>query len=129
MNATRTEFLPVLRTGQLIHFDWACAALDQAGIAYQCREETSGGIRVAMPVAPAPGPGTWWTILVPESMASRARETLTSLPFEQTMAPDVWDFRPKRAGKLAWQLYAAAALAFFAILAAGAVLEVVNQIR
>lgn len=104
MSVARTNFVKVLQTGQLIHMDWACNALDEAGIPYQRREETSGGIRLAMPIAPAVGPGTWWTILVPETSEAQAREVLAGLPFEQTATPDVWSFQPKPAVKLCWQI-------------------------
>src|SRR5512143_2123401 len=107
MTVDRTNFVTVLRTGQLVHLDWACNALDKAGVPYQRREETSGGIRLAMPVAPSVGPGTWWAVLVPESFVGRAQEVLAGLPFEQTTTPDVWSFQPRPAVKLGWQIYAA----------------------
>jgi len=103
MTPRLTPFVPVLRTGHLMHFDWACAALDDAGIPYQRREETSGGLCVAMPVAPTPGPGVWWTLLVPESWAAHAKEVVVGLPFEPTTAPDVWSYQPKPLGRLLWQ--------------------------
>ena len=73
MNTDRTEFTPILRTGQMLSFDWVCGELDEAGIPYQCREESSGGIQMAMPAFPSVMPGTWWTVLVPSSLRQRAQ--------------------------------------------------------
>ncbi|MEN9675980.1 MAG: hypothetical protein RIS76_1876 [Verrucomicrobiota bacterium] len=101
----QTAFVAILRTGCLMHFDWACSALDEAGVPYQCGEETSGGLRVALPAMPTPGPGTWWSVRVPTPFAEQAEELIESLPFERTLAPDVWDFRPKPLGRLAWQVF------------------------
>ncbi len=98
MSAERTNFVTVFRTGQVVHLDWACNALDEAGIGYLRREETSGGLRVAMPAAPSVGPGTWWAVDVPEPSAIRARELLATLPVEQTTTPEVWSFQPKPSG-------------------------------
>ncbi len=106
MSTRLTEFVTVFRTGQLVHLDWAANALEEAGVPFQRREETSGGIRLAMPVAPATGPGTWWAILVPEASVAQAREVLAALPFERTTTPDVWSFQPKRGVKRGWQIYA-----------------------
>ena len=103
MNTDRTEFTPILRTGQMLSFDWVCGELDEAGIPYQCREESSGGIQVAMPAFPSVMPGTWWTVLVPSSLRQRAQEILDSMPFDSGLTPDVWDFQPKPAGKRLWQ--------------------------
>ncbi len=126
MSQERTNFVTVFRTGQLVHLEWACNALDEAGIAYQRREETSGGLHVAMPAAPSVGPGTWWAITVPEPLVPRAREVLASLPFAQTTTPEVWSYQPKPAGKLGWQLYAWIALAATVI---GFVTAILSQLR
>ena len=105
MSVELTNFITVFRTGQLIHLDWAANALEEADIPFQRREETSGGIRLAMPVAPATGPGQWWSIVVPESLVSQAREVLAGLPIEQTTTPDVWSFQPTPGVKMGWQIY------------------------
>jgi hypothetical protein len=126
MSIDRTNFVTVLRTGQLVHLDWACNALDEADVPYQRREETSGGIRLAMPVAPSVGPGTWWTVLVPERFAGRAHEVLAGLPFEQTTTPDVWSFQPRPAVKLGWQIYAAVVGGAILI---GFVVEIIRHFR
>ena len=105
MSVELTNFITVFRTGQLIHLDWAANALEEADIPFQRREETSGGIRLAMPVAPSTGPGQWWSIVVPESFVSQAREVLAGLPIEQTTTPDVWSFQPTPKVKTGWQIY------------------------
>jgi hypothetical protein len=119
MSVELTDFVTVFRTGQLIHLDWAANALEEADIPFQRREETSGGIRLAMPIAPATGPGQWWSILVPEAWVNQAREVLAGLPIEQTTTPDVWSFQPKPGVKIGWQIYCwalVAAIVFGAIL-------------
>jgi hypothetical protein len=126
MSTTLTEFVTVFRTGQLIHLDWASNALDAAGVPFQRREETSGGISLAMPVAPATGPGTWWAILVPEPAVAQAREALATLPFEPTTTPDVWSFQPKRGVKLGWQIYAVIVLC---AIAAALIIQLIQLLK
>src|SRR3954469_15962710 len=99
MSGERTNFVAVFRTGQLVHLDWACNMLDEAGIAHLRRQETAGGLRVAMPAVPSVGPGAWWAIDVPEYSAAEAREILAALPIEQTTTPEVWSFQPKPTGR------------------------------
>ena len=106
MSIELTNFVTVFRTGQLLYLDWASNALEEAGIPFQRREETAGGLRLAMPAAPSTGPGTWWAVIVPESFVAQARDVLAPLPFEQTTTPDYWNFQPKRGVKLGWQIYA-----------------------
>jgi hypothetical protein len=124
MNTDRTEFTPILRTGQMLSFDWVCGELDEAGIPYQCREESSGGIQVAMPAFPSVMPGTWWTVLVPSSLRQRAQEILDSMPFDSGLTPDVWDFQPKPSVKRLWQ---ACAIVLLALLLANFVSEILRH--
>jgi hypothetical protein len=126
MSNKRTDFVTVFRTGQLAHLDWACNAFDDAGIPYQRREETSGGLRVAMPVAPSVGPGTWWAVMVPGSSVMRAQEALAGLPFELTTTPDFWSFQPTRAVRLGWQVYAVIVVGANVI---GSVIELVRCLK
>lgn len=111
MSVTRTPFVTVLRTGQLIHLDWASNALDEADIPFQRREETSGGMSMAMSATPATGPGQWWSILVPDSSADQAREVLAALPIEHTLTPGIWSFQPTAPVKFGWKLLSWVALA------------------
>ena len=115
-----------MRTGQLVHLDWASNALEEAGIPYQRREETSGGLRLAMPVAPATGPGNWWAIIVPESSVAQAREVLQRLPLEQSTTPGVWDFQPSRKVQRGWQIYAWVVLGLMIL---GTILTLLRRLR
>jgi len=124
MNTDRTEFTPILRTGQMLSFDWVCGELEEAGIPYQCREESSGGIQVAMPAFPSVMPGTWWTVLVPSSLRQRAQEILDSMPFDSGLTPDVWDFQPKPSVKRLWQV---CAIVLLALLLANFVSEILRH--
>jgi hypothetical protein len=90
-----TDFLVVLCTGQLMKFDMAVAAFKGAGIAHQVRAETSTGLRLAMPVAAGPGPGAFFSVLVPADAESQAKQVLSELPFEATTNPGAWDFAPQ----------------------------------
>lgn len=126
MSVELTNFVTVFQTGQLMHFDWACNALEQSNIPFQRREETSGGIRLAMPASPAVGPGTWWIVLVPESFVLQAQEILKGLPFNQDPTPGIWDYQPKPQGKLAWQIYSVIVIGLLII---GAILWFVDIVK
>ena len=80
------------------------------------QQETIAGIRLAMPVVPATGPGKWWTVVVPEAHAAQALQLLQVMPFEQSTNPGIWDSQPKPAGKLAWQIYAIVFVVLFGTL-------------
>ena len=94
-----TSFVTVLCTGQVMKFDMAVDALKEAGIAHQVRAETSTGLRLAVPVMPALGPGNFFTVLVPATAESEAKRVLSELPFDITTNPDSWDFLPQRTVK------------------------------
>jgi hypothetical protein len=129
MSVELTNFVTVVRTGQLVHLDWASNALEDAGIPFQRREETSGGIRLAMPLAPSTGPGNFWSIIVPESSVAQAQEVLAALPFEQTTTPDVWNFQPKPGVKTGWQIYSWLMLAIFAGVAIVYTVDIFRHLR
>ena len=88
MSIKLTEFITVFRTGQIIHLDWAANALEEGGIPFQRREETAGGMRLAMPLSPTSGLGQEWSIVVPESYVGRAKEILAGLPIAQATTTD-----------------------------------------
>ena len=100
-----TDYVVVLRTGKLVEIDSAVNVLKEAEIPHFIREETSGGLRVAMTVTPAMGPGTWYSLLVPERSLQQAKEILSQLPFEIETKPGVWDFGPKERVKFGWKIY------------------------
>ena len=82
-----TDFVIVFCTGQLIAFDMAVNTLKESRIPHQVYAETATGLKVAMPIAPAPGPGRFFTILVPASVEAKAKLILSELPFEITTNP------------------------------------------
>ncbi|MEY2410360.1 MAG: hypothetical protein QOF48_3030 [Verrucomicrobiota bacterium] len=99
----RTEFVVVLRTGQLIQFDWTINALDEANIPHIDSQEGSGGL-VTAPVFSMTGPGTWFSVSVPAHLVEKAKEIMAVVPGGITTEPDVWDFRPKRGVKTGWKI-------------------------
>lgn len=65
MKTDDSKHVVIFRTGQLFEIDLAKGVLKDSGIPHFTRQETSAGLRVAMPAAPATGPGIWWALLVP----------------------------------------------------------------
>ncbi len=104
------EPVVVFSTGQVWQVDAAVEALKAAGIPYAAEEE-AGGVRLAMPVAPAAAPGVCWTIRVPAARADRARDVLSELPFEVKTNPGPWDFKPTRTVERVWRAAIVALLA------------------
>jgi hypothetical protein len=88
------QLVTVFVTGRIIEYDMAVDVLKQARIPFQSQEETGTGMKLAMPVAPTPGPGTFWSLLVPEKALADARQALSQLPFPITTNPGPWDFLP-----------------------------------
>jgi hypothetical protein len=124
----RGEGVVVLRTGVLFEADMAAAALENAGVPYYRREESSGGLSFAMPAAPSPGPGTWWRIEVPAAVVDRAEEILNGLPMPRKESPGVWDFRPPPEAKGFWKSYAGAMLLLFALVMLMALVQVLREL-
>jgi hypothetical protein len=105
-----TDYIVVFRTGKLVEIDSAVNVLKEAGIPHFMREETSGGLRMAMSATPAMGPGEWFSLLVPERSLRLAKEFLSQLPFEIRTDPGVWGFGPKKGVKSGWKIYLAISL-------------------
>jgi hypothetical protein len=80
----------VYRTGVVYELDLVADGMSRAGIPYFRRMETIGGLTSAMPVMPAGGPGTLWTIVVPWTWADRAEHFIAKLPVPQGAEPHVW---------------------------------------
>ncbi|MFN2239826.1 MAG: hypothetical protein ABR524_10585 [Thermoanaerobaculia bacterium] len=91
--------LCILRTGQLFEADLLCSTLDDEGIPYYRRLETSGGMEYAMPASPAPGPGVWFTVWISGSEQNRVEKILEHLRVEPKQDPGVWDSRPTPGGR------------------------------
>ena len=100
------NFTVVFRTGKSWEYDMVINTLKEKGIPHQSREESSSGLRVAMPLRATPGPGIWWAVLVPEQFFNEAKAILSDLPIEIKTDPDVWDFSSSKKVKLGWQIYA-----------------------
>jgi hypothetical protein len=83
----------------------AANSLRENEIPFYRQQETSGGLRLAMPFQPAMGPGTWYSILVPEEVVDEARRILNELPIEVNNNPDVWHFGPSEKVKRGWSIY------------------------
>lgn len=85
------QTITVLRTGKLFALDMAVDLLTKESIPHFTHEENFGGLRVALPASPSSGPGVWFVIKVPSQEAERAKHLLSTLPFEITTNPDIWD--------------------------------------
>lgn len=107
MDANDTDFIVTFRTGQLYEIDMAADALKQKGIPFYTQQETASGLKLAMPAAPASGPGIWWRLLVPQQCANDAHEVLKTLPINPNQEPDVWGFQPSSNVKLGWKVFVA----------------------
>jgi len=88
-----SNLVQVMRTGHTYQADMASLALKAADIPHFLREETSSGMRYAMPLSPSMGPGVWFVLLVPEDFRDEASQVLAGLPFEVSVSPDVWPSR------------------------------------
>jgi hypothetical protein len=117
----------VLRTGQVWQIDMAINALKEAHIPHLAEEETASGLRLAMPVAPSPGPGVCWTLRVPASQVDRAQQVLSALPFEVKTNPGAWDFNPDPAVKRVWGTWIVVALVFLALIGVATVVGILWQ--
>lgn len=101
---------------QVYEADLVAGAFDEAGITYvRAQESPSGGIRFAMPLSPAFGPGDWWLVVVPPHDADRARAVFFTLPMARQAPQESWTSRMHPEGAsflkgLAWIYLAALCL-------------------
>jgi len=107
----------VFRTGSLVEFDSVTGALEDAGIPYFTREDSSAGLRLATPVSPSVGPGTWWMVVVPCGAVEDARTIISAFPFSDKTSPCVWDFQPSKRVQIGWKIYAGGVLLFCLLIA------------
>ena len=105
MIASKTKHVIVFKTGKLYELDIATEALKQKRIPFYRELESSSGIRMAMPAQPTMGPGTWYSILVPEIAVDEVNAILAELPFEISTNPDIWHFGPDKNVKKGWKIY------------------------
>ncbi len=84
----------ILKTGRLYEADMLADALQKAGVPHYRREEHFSGLQEAMPALPMPGPGIFFTVVVPEVAQADAREILSVLPIEPG-EPGFWHYGPR----------------------------------
>jgi len=85
MTVNTEEFVSVFRTKQLPYLDSASEVLQDAGIPCEQMEETVGGTRPAMRTAESMNvPALTWAIHVPKQFEERAKDLLSSLPFQSS---------------------------------------------
>jgi hypothetical protein len=101
----QANFTVVFRTGKSWEYEMVLNTLEENDIPYQSWEESSSGVRLAMPLRPTPGPGIWWAVLVPAKFLKETQSLLSELPIEIKTDPDVWDFSSSTAVKIGWQIY------------------------
>lgn len=85
----------VLKTSLLYEVQMLTDALKEAGIPYYQEMSNFAGVRLAMPAWPVQGPGTFYTVFVPEIAAEDAQTILAELPITADNNPGMWSFNPK----------------------------------
>jgi hypothetical protein len=96
----------IFRTGKVWEFDMARDALKQHNIPFFGQTDNVSGVRTAVDAMPTPGPGAFWSILVPEQAAHRAQQILRQCRLDVEKKPLIWDFNPAPEGKKFWKSYA-----------------------
>jgi hypothetical protein len=94
----------VFQTGRLWEVELVANELDKEGIPFYQQEQTSSGLRLAKPFAPAMAPGVWWLIYVPQKSQERVDAIISGLPIEVTKNPGVWHYNAsgKPSGWFRW---------------------------
>jgi hypothetical protein len=110
MPAERDDVV-VFRSGLLHEADLVASSLEQARIPHYRRSEILGGPELAMPAAPAQGPGLTWTVRVPSSRAPEAMDLIHELPVRNVSSPGPWGFHPTAGARRIWRVYAIVVLA------------------
>ena len=95
----------IFKTGQLYELDMASNLLSENGIPFYKENVNSAGLRLAMPFQPIMGPGEWYSILVHKDIAENTKELLSTLPFEITTEPSIWDFNENLKSKKRWKFF------------------------
>ena len=108
----------LLRTGKLYEADLVANTFDDRGIPYYRSYESLTGLKLAMPLSPAQGPGESWVIKVPETHAAEAKAVIEELPVSSDPDPGVWDFGPSLGAKRFYRGYAWLVLVVLAIVLA-----------
>jgi hypothetical protein len=66
--------------------------LKDNNIPFQSFEESSAGLRFAMPLRAMLRPGVWWGVSVPKQHIETVQILLSVLPIEMMTTLDVWHF-------------------------------------
>jgi hypothetical protein len=103
---TRSDVRVVFRSGLLHEADLVADSLERAGIPFYRQVESASGLVFAMPVAPAPGPGVAWLIVVPTRRSAAARKVIRRLPVTLDPSPGFWGFHPRAEVKTFYRQYA-----------------------
>lgn len=105
MIESKREYTVVFKTGKLYELDMASNALQDEGIPFFKETESSSGVRLAMSFQPSMGPGTWYSILIPDQLVDEAKSVLSKLPFEIGTEPEVWHFGSSEKQKRWWKIF------------------------
>jgi hypothetical protein len=108
------DFTVIFKTGRIWEYDMVVNTLKDKDIPFQSFEESSSGLRFAMPLRATPGPGVWWGVSVPQQHIEKAGSLLSELPIDVTTTPDVWHFSSSTKVKTGLKIYAWIVLAFTA---------------
>ena len=104
-DSTRGHII-VFKTGKLHELDMAANALSDEGIPFFKETKSSSGVRLAMPFQPNMGPGTCYSILVPDQLKEHASSVLSNLPFDIGTDPDIWHIGVPEKQKRWWKIFA-----------------------
>jgi len=94
----------IFKTGKLHELELASNILAERGIPFYKQEESVSGLTTAMDFQPTMGPGTWFSILVPEIAFDDAKRVLSELPFDISANPDIWHFQSDPKTKRIWKI-------------------------
>jgi hypothetical protein len=103
---TRSDVRVVYRSGLLHEADLVADALEEVGIPFYRQVEAASGLVFAMPVAPVPGPGAAWLVIVPARRSAAARRLIKRLPVSSDPSPGFWGFHPRPEVKKFYRQYA-----------------------
>ncbi len=117
----------ILKTGRLHEADMLAQELEHLGVPHSRGMENFSGLRFAMPALPVQGPGTFFTVMVPEAAAGDARSVLNALPITPEV-PRLWSYNPRPWAKNAFIFYAWVMLIGLALAAVFNLIEWITEL-
>jgi hypothetical protein len=114
--------IEIFQTGKLWEIDVARDALRQNDIPFFVRTDSISGVRTALDAMPTAAPGVFWCLVIPDSVAPRAKEILRQCRLDVEKDPLIWDFAPSQKGKQFWKTCA------WFVLILGAILLMVSRL-